>query len=384
MTTSQVSEKALPESKKRSKAAKGTVKIESDKGWLRLRFSVAGKRYAFAVGLPDTLLNRKVVQAKAQQIELDIISGNFDPTLTKYKPEKLSQESKADLLTIPSFFESFMEYKAKEVCSKTMEKYRATYNYLLKFFCDQPVNFLDEAVTEKFMNWQFSQGLSPDQVKRRMEELEACWRWHKAENNPWEKMGKRIKVPPKQRPKPFSREEINTIIEGFRTDRYYCSYADFVEFLFGTGCRIGEVIGLRWQHISDDCSQIWIGEQLTRGKRKAAKRNRARTITLTAKLQNLLIRRKQSNPDPDSLVFTSPKGGAINDHNFRNRAWKKTLTRLGIDYRKPYNTRHTLISHALDLQMNPVMVAQLTGHDVKTLYENYAGNVNSRPTLPEL
>jgi integrase len=114
--------------------------------------------------------------------------------------------------------------------------------------------------------------------------------------------------------------------------------------LFGTGCRIGEVIGLRWKHISNDCNQIWIGEQLTRGKRKTAKRNRARIITLTPKLQKLLIDRKPSNPEPDSLVFTAPKGGAIDDHNFRNRAWKNVLTHLEIDYRKPYNTRHTLIS----------------------------------------
>ncbi|MBE9016106.1 site-specific integrase, partial [Chroococcidiopsidales cyanobacterium LEGE 13417] len=57
---------------------------------------------------------------------------------------------------------------------------------------------------------------------------------------------------------------------------------------------------------------------------------------------------------------------------------------LEIDYRKPYTTRHTLVSHALDLGMNPVVVAQLTGHDVQVLFKNYAGNVNSRPQLPEL
>ena len=94
--------------------------------------------------------------------------------------------------------------------------------------------------------------------------------------------------------------------------------------------------------------------------------------------------RRPANSDPDALVFASPNGKPIDDDNFRNRAWKTVLTRLGIDYRKPYNTRHTLISHALDLGMNPVMVAQLTGHDVETLYQNYAGNVNSRPMLPEL
>lgn len=98
----------------------------------------------------------------------------------------------------------------------------------------------------------------------------------------------------------------------------------------------------------------------------------------------MLLGRRPTRPKPDALVFASPKGGAIDDHNFRNRAWKTVLTRLEIDYRKPYNTRHTLISHALDLGMNPVAVAQLTGHDVRMIYQNYAGNVNSRPRLPEL
>lgn len=98
----------------------------------------------------------------------------------------------------------------------------------------------------------------------------------------------------------------------------------------------------------------------------------------------MLLERRLTNPVPDGLVFTSPTGKAIDDQNFKNRAWKSVLTRLEIDYRKPYTTRHTLISHALDLGMNPVMVAQLTGHDVQTLYENYAGIVNSKPKLPDL
>ena len=167
-------------------------------------------------------------------------------------------------------------------------------------------------------------------------------------------------------------------------DRYYHHYADFVEFLFGTGCRTSEAIGLRWQHVSDDCASVWIGESLTRGERKATKTNRARTITVTPRLQSVLKARRPAQPEPDQLVFTSPKGGSIDDHNFRNRAWVKILMKLEIDYRKPYTTRHTLISHALDLGQSPVMIAQLTGHDVQTLYENYAGSVNSRPRLPDL
>ena len=96
-----------------------------------------------------------------------------------------------------------------------------------------------------------------------------------------------------------------------------------------------------------------------------------------------MLNRKPKQVKPDDLVFPSKKGGLIDDHNFRNRAWVSVLKQAGIEYRKPYNTRHTFISHALESGMNPVMVAELTGHDVKTLYENYAGCIESRPRLPD-
>lgn len=91
----------------------------------------------------------------------------------------------------------------------------------------------------------------------------------------------------------------------------------------------------------------------------------------------MLLGRKPADISPDNLVFTTPSGKSIDDNNFRNRAWK-------ILYRQPYATRSTLISHALDLGHSPIMVAQLTEHDVKTPYSNYAGYVNSKPMLLEL
>ena len=139
-----------------------------------------------------------------------------------------------------------------------------------------------------------------------------------------------------------------------------------------------------WKHLNEDCSSVWIGESLSRGTRKATKNNKARTITLTTRLQSRLLSLKSENVDLDLPVFTSSRGNPIDNHNFRNRAWKSILSKVGVEYRKPYNTRHTLIGHALNRGMNPVEVAQLTGHDVQTLYENYAGNVNSRPRLPEI
>lgn len=382
---------------RQKKTPKGSVKVEADKGWLRVRFTHAGKRHAFALGLPNSEINRTVAEQRARQIELDIISGNFDSSLQKYKPQK-REEAKINLMSAGELLKQFIESKSKSVSTpRSLEKYQTMLTHLQSFSCkdgmskgplaDKAAIYIGQACAEQFNQYLFEK-LVPLTLKQSLLWLSACWQWgikkQVVEINPWKPIAERVKVPPKQMPKPFTCEEIRAIIEGFRCDRYYSHYADFVVFLFGTGCRTGEAIGLCWKHLNDNCSSVWIGESLSRGIRKATKTNRSRTITLTSNLQTLLLSRKPEKYDPDELVFTTSKGNPIDDHNFRNRAWKSILAKVSVEYRKPYNTRHTLISHALDRGLNPVTVAQLSGHDVQTLYENYAGNVISRPILPEL
>ena len=371
-------------SQSRKKAAKGTVVVQVFKERLRLCWSYLGKRYFLYIGLPDSKVNRMVAESKARVIEGDMATGNFDLSLKKYKSQAVMKRSQISAVVL---FERFTESKAKYLASPTLAKYAAITGYFKLYFKDKPAGTIAAEDAEAFTAWLITQ-IKPITAKDRLSLIKACWQWginqDLIEFNPWEEMSKRVKPAPKQMPKPFSLEEIGAIIQGFRTDRYYHPYADYVEFLFGTGCRTGEAIGLQWKHVSGDCSTVWIGESLSRGVRRSTKTNRAKTVALTLKLQAMLLVKRPAEYDPDGLVFPSPKGNAIDDNNFRNRAWKTVLTRLEIDYRKPYSTRHTLVSHALDLGMNPVMVAELTGHDVQVLYRNYAGNVNSRPRLPEL
>jgi integrase len=72
--------------------------------------------------------------------------------------------------------------------------------------------------------------------------VKAAWQWavknNLVEANPWIEIVSRVKVPPKQMPKPFTRDEIAAIIQAFRTDKYYHYYGDYIEFLFYTGCRV--------------------------------------------------------------------------------------------------------------------------------------------------
>lgn len=373
-------------SQSRKKALKGTVVVQVFKERLRLCWSYSGKRYYLYIGLPDSKVNRvNAAEPLARRIEGDIATGNFDPTLKKYKH---AQRQKLEQMSAVELFEAFIQFKSKSISNRSLEKYWATLKHLRDCLSDKPAILVSgSADSIKFVEY-LPKKVSPVAAKTYLTLVSACWNWGikrgYVECNPWTELVSSVKIPPKQPPKPFSRDEIEAIIQAFRTDRYYYPYADYVEFLFGTGCRTGEAIGLRWKHLADDCSTVWIGESLSRGVRKSTKTNRARVVTLTPRLQAMLLARRPVNYDPEQLVFATPKGNAIDDHNFRNRAWKTILTRLEIIYRKPYCTRHTLISHALDLGMNPVAVAQLTGHDVQVLYQNYAGNVNSKPRLPEL
>src|SRR6476469_4824785 len=74
-----------------------SLNIEVFKDRLRLARSWQGKRFWLYIGLPDTKPNRKAASIKARQIELDMASGNFDPSLVKYKPQKQESISVSEL-----------------------------------------------------------------------------------------------------------------------------------------------------------------------------------------------------------------------------------------------------------------------------------------------
>ncbi|MGD1929254.1 MAG: tyrosine-type recombinase/integrase [Leptolyngbyaceae cyanobacterium] len=361
------------------------VKVENDKGTLRLRFSYGGKRHTLAVGLPDSKINRLVAHQKATQIELDIASGNFDTTLKKYKPPKASKK-KTEQVTVWGLFQKFMaiQTKSKDLQVGSLCRYTATLRHLETFFPSQTPDKIDANLAEAFS--QYLRGEVADRTaKDYLILVQACWNWAEdtTTDNPWSGILSQVKPSPKQKVRPFTVTEVQAILKSFECDRYYRHYADFVAFLFGTGCRFGEAVGLKWKHIADDYSTVWIGESVSRGVCKTTKTGKDRTVTLTAKVMAMLGARKPEGVSPNALVFPAPKGGYINDHTFRRRAWSKTLDKLQIQYRKPYATRHTAISHALANGANPLAVAEQTGHDPQILFKHYASVIQKTTVMME-
>lgn len=362
------------------RAKKGAVAVLAVKGWLRLRWSWQGKRYHLSLALPDSKVNRLVAERKARLIEQDIATEHFDPTLAKYNPQ-----NNTNGLSVVALFERYTEYKAKSLDAVSVAKYIGLQGYLKQFFRLQVATSLSEEKALQFRE-HIRKKLAPVTVRERIAMLKACWQWairHKLlTDNVWAEV--KVKVPPKQAPRPFTKAEVDKILAVCRAEPDYSHYADFIEFLLSVGCRIGEAAGLRWCHLSEDCSVLWIGESWSRGRRKPTKTNRARTFGLNKRVQGLLLGRRAADCKPDDLVFLSRRGTPIDDHNFRNRAWKLVLERAGVEYRHPRTTRHTFVSHAIDQGLSPSQVCQITGHTEATMFKNYLGSIKGRPELPDL
>lgn len=368
------------------KASKGSVKVEEVDGRLRLRWRVAGERYTLALGLQANTEHQAVAEAKAKLIERDILLENFDSTLERYRPayEKPRQSTKKNLTAL-ELFKKFADTKRFQNYERSMERYEILIRFLTKYGKD--IKTTEDA--RNFRAW-YSEltGCGSGTLKERIWQLASCYNWALEQGlvseNIFKGLDKEIRIEPKQPPKPFTTAEIARILLVLERDDRLSHYKPYILFLLNTGCRISEAIGLRWKHLSHDCSSAWIGESLSRKIRKGTKTNKTRNIPIVPKLQKLLTEIMPKEVEGDALVFKSPRGKPIDDHNFANRTWREILSLAKVDHRKPYNLRHTFISHCLAQRMEPVEIAKMAGHDIEVMFEHYVGSIASRDNVPTL
>ena len=219
---------------------------------------------------------------------------------------------------------------------------------------------------------------SRDSARRALQQLGAACNWAvergELEANPFENL--QLK-PQKKRPKvdPFSEAERDRIIGEFERDSIHRHYAGFVKFLFLTGCRTSEAVGLRWGDVEIGfikfCSPVVEGIRLN-----STKTGEVRRFPVNFQLKNLLESIRPVEAEGDRPVFTSKSGDLVSPNNFLRRHWKPVLENLRIPYRSQYNTRHTFATSCLAKGESPARVAQWIGDSVPTLMRYYAGSIS--------
>ena len=380
---------------------KGSVSIVDSHNRLQLHFRYCGKRHYLSLNLPaDDDDAREMAQETANTIERDMKHGYFDTTLKKYKREQESALSVVCLDIAPSappspslaeLWGRFVEHKRPQCSPNTM---LYVYGHFTTYIEKLPTLDLSRAVEIK----DFSVKKFPlDSCKRFLTRLSACCNWAmKAKlipENPFLGMASEIKLPSSQKKAededcyPFTPEERDSILQAL-AENTFCNkhsgfkhsfYQPYLEFLFMTGCRPSEAIALRWKHISKDFRSISFEQAVIetgsgRKLREGLKTQERRRFPCNGKVQALLKSVKLPHCDPESLVFPGYSGGYLDTKAFRKNIWKPVLLGLGIEYRKPYQTRHTFITLALEHGLDAKDVARLVGNSPEVIYRHYAGN----------
>lgn len=375
------------------KAPKGSVTVLSSNGRLQLRFRYGGKRHYLSTGFNDNKNNRRAAERLAHQIELDICSGNFDPSLAKYKAQSvLSTAEQVTPITpkLSALWGDFMEFKRSQCSQNTMD---TMYGQYTRYVERLPV---DDLVQAAEIRDYVLQVLPLNSAKRFLIRLNACCKWSlrsgRIKTNPFENMAQEIKLPKAQGKgeddiNPFTAAERDAIIEALESDRFvsphsgfkHSYYAPFVRFSFLTGCRPSEAVALTWGKISKNFGVITFDQAMidtSKGRkvRDGLKTQERRKFPCNSTMKVFLATLKPITAKASDLVFPGVRGGYLDPDAFRKYVWTKVLNGLGLEYRKPYQSRHTFINLMLENGLDAKDVARLVGNSAEVVYRHYAGN----------
>ncbi len=106
----------------------------------------------------------------------------------------------------------------------------------------------------------------------------------------------------------------------------------FFMLLAQTGMRIGELLGLTWEHVHlGDDPHIMVIEQVYRGERKQLKTDASEAkIPISASMASWLAELRPEGVCADAPVFASRTGGALTYANVYNRVLRPALVAAGL------------------------------------------------------
>ncbi|GAD89545.1 hypothetical protein VHA01S_021_00390 [Vibrio halioticoli NBRC 102217] len=376
----------------------GSVNVRSGKLFIDFRYQ--GIRCREQTMLSDTQANRRKLQKLLNQIDADIRLGCFvysecfpcSQKVNKFvKIDAIAKQHKAEILgkyelasnelqgiaTIR--FDDFAKewYEENEVRWK--ESYKESIrlylgSYLIPYFGDVSV---DKITRPDILKYRASlvkprangKRLSADFINHVMTPLrmilnEAADRYEfKAQ---FQNI-KQLRVE-KRDVHPFSLDEVGRFLSVVRPE-----FVDYYKVRFFTGMRTSEIDGLKWKYVDFDRRIISIRETFVHGRMDTTKTiGSNRDIQMSSIVFEALCS-QQNVTGECQFVFCNTVGNPLDKKNVRERIWKPALKAMDIDYRRPYETRHTTATLWLAAGEAPEWIARQMGHSTtKMLFEIYS------------
>lgn len=138
-----------------------------------------------------------------------------------------------------------------------------------------------------------------------------------------------------------------------------------IRLLAYTGLRWGEATALQVKcidlirrRLEVVRSAIDLGRQVSYGTPKTHQR---RSVPIPRSLVDDLAKHL-AGKQPEDLVFCSPRGAALRNHNFRSRVFSPAAVAIGVPQLTPHDLRHTAASLAVQAGANVKAVQRMLGH----------------------
>lgn len=380
------------------------VRVRPDTGRLQLDFGLGGLRCREQTDLPDTPANRLLLESRLTQIESEIKAGIFD--YAKHFPnspraQRLSNGMQRELvapmplsaIVVPAITETFAAFTTTWLAEMEPTWRVATRNlhrslldlYLLPEFGERPLVDITRPDLLKFRadlittnRGKRTKPLAPASVNHVLKLLrailsEAASRYGFVD--PAAKV-KRVKIP-RSDIRPFSLDEVKSIVSHCRSD-----YRPYLTTRFFTGMRSGEIHGLKWSRVDFERRQILVRETYGHGRVEYTKNDGSqREIAMSSIVYDALREQQKATGDRE-YVFCNRNGEPLDEGNVTKRVWYPLLSVLGLDRRRPYETRHTCATLWLAAGEAPEWIARQLGHTTTEMlfrvYSRYVPNLTRR------
>lgn len=378
------------------------VRARKETGKLYLDFNFKGVRCREQTSMLDTKANMAKAESLLKKIQAEILLGTFDyaktfpnsKNLQKFLPQsdheapelpanKRSNHQNHSTPSFKSFAEQWfvernIEWRASHIRNVrslldsalipafgSKKLHKITKSDLLKFRTEQakiPGRSGNKTISAKTLNTRMGT------LKVILTEASDRFEFE----NPYRNI-KPLKLK-KTHIEPFSLAEVNKIIETVRED-----YRNYYTLRFFTGMRTGEIDGLQWKYVDFERKQILIRATLIAGKTEYTKTNGSqREIPMLGPVYEALKQQYKSTKKVSKYVFCNTAGKPLEHNNVTKRVWYPLLRHLGLEKRRPYQTRHTAATLLLASGENPEWVARLLGHSstemLFNVYSRYIPN----------
>lgn len=222
---------------------------------------------------------------------------------------------------------------------------------------DIPLSKIDEQMIKRLIKKLEESGVKGATVNRYLATIKTLLRHHM---QPWEYI--KLKKESKGRIRVLSREEELMVVSLLRdteqnSRRYYFhEAADLVEVLVDTGCRLSEVLNLRYDDINFDTGliSIWFN-----------KGEKPRSLPMTERVRSIMQTRR---------INGASKPFAINRDQAEN-AWIWVRQEMGLKKDKEFllhSLRHTCATRLVNKGVDLYVVKAFLGHSTIQVTERYA------------